>query len=527
MDEASVEGATTLDAGKSDRGRDPVSLDFTWLGKTVAITPETDLDHGTEYTLTVGTGAENEAGVPLGAAWSIDFTTEPSWPVVTEAHPADGATGVPLNTNVIIAFSQPMDQTTTEAAFGTDPVVAFSVHWENDDQVMRIEFLDDLTASTAYTVTVGATAEGADSGQPLPADYVLGFTAGTGVDDTPPTIVSWNPANGSTDVPRGIGSMSITFSEPVNPKSIYPELIDARFMALMGLFEDTEPDWNADFTMMTVQVGILPPGTEIFIDLTPFSDLAGNESANPPEWRVTTAGTADWFPAAEGDWWLGFEFEFDEGGMAAWEYIDKVEDVSGNDFDINHYLDNGLRSLDQLDSAEYMTKLSDRIELRGFGEYDEGDWLDQAFTPPIDFFWLPPTLGLTWSDVATIDLGEGETGDLTITGEILDFEDFAFGEDSPDDPLMGSTKAGGQRLFGRENGEPEAVFPECAVVELTHTIVADLGEGPMTVHEGIDTLWVCSGVGVVYERAHSSDWDGEQLDDYHGAQMIYLWSVGQ
>ena len=77
-------------------------------------------------------------------------------PSVLSTFPANGATGVPLNTQIRVTFSEQMDTASAEAAFGITPVVAGTFEWAANDMYFRPA--QDFAAGTAYAVAVETTA---------------------------------------------------------------------------------------------------------------------------------------------------------------------------------------------------------------------------------------------------------------------------------------------------------------------------------------------------------------------------------
>jgi hypothetical protein len=69
MDHASVEGAITISP-------EVEIINYSWVGNTLTITFESDLEYGADYTVTIGTGAQDEAGNALEGPHSWDFSTK-------------------------------------------------------------------------------------------------------------------------------------------------------------------------------------------------------------------------------------------------------------------------------------------------------------------------------------------------------------------------------------------------------------------------------------------------------------------
>lgn len=97
-------------------------------------------------------------------------------PTVVSTAPAAAETNVIRGAGIVITFSTTMDHPTTEAAFSILPATAGAFSWNG--AVLTFQPTVDLAASTAYQVTVGATAQ--DSlGTPMGAPFVLNFSTGT------------------------------------------------------------------------------------------------------------------------------------------------------------------------------------------------------------------------------------------------------------------------------------------------------------------------------------------------------------
>ena len=150
--------------------------------------------------------------------------TDDTGPVVRGISPESGATGVPLNANVVVEFSEPVagttvsDQTVVVSSGGV--VVPGEIMLERGGRVVRWKpaNLELLKADTLYevTVTTGITDL---AGNPLQAQYTAFFTTGSVTDNEAPAVVSVSPVNNSQDIALDT-PIVITFSEPINPAFI-------------------------------------------------------------------------------------------------------------------------------------------------------------------------------------------------------------------------------------------------------------------------------------------------------------------
>lgn len=104
MDWPAVVAATTLTAP----GGQPVGLGWQAQGNTVSFLPSGGLVTG-RYTAQVGTGASDLFGNPLAQAATWQFDVDATGPVLLESTPADGAGDVPLDSSIVLRFSEALD----------------------------------------------------------------------------------------------------------------------------------------------------------------------------------------------------------------------------------------------------------------------------------------------------------------------------------------------------------------------------------------------------------------------------------
>ena len=493
MDETSVENATSL----SDPTLGLVSYSTEWLGNLFVLHPDASLDAEVDYTLVIGTDAESAAGVALAEAFSSSFTTLPDHPVVLETLPGDGATGVGTNSAVSILFSQGMDQSSTEAALSVDPSIAYSVSWPESYR-LQMDFLTDLDPSTTYTITVGASAEAEGGGSSLGTDYAFSFTTGTGIDNTPPSITSYSPANGATNVSVDVGEVVLTFSEPIQGLDDIDALDVRLYLAALG-----NPELSPDGMTWTVHLARLPAGSTLSVDFGPILDLAGN-SYDPPEYSFTTGGTPEFYPASLGDFWT--YGVVDDGG----EYFERisVDAVTGNSFTKGIYSESFAdREFDQLEEVDNYTRTSTSLYWTSWTEYYDLD--SQTWDPEPDIEWLhfPIQMGQSWNGqtFATIETALGR---ITYEAEVTAIEDVLspFGLSASKDNRAWDSRQGG------------FVYPDCAKVELSYTLEASDGEGGWLVFlSGTEVDHYCAGLGLVQSVTDDTEYNelGNPVGTHH------------
>ena len=106
-------------------------------------------------------------------------------PSVVSSYPANGATGIPTNTQIRVTFSEPMDTASAEAAFHIAPAVTGKFDWASDE-VMYWKPDTVLSVQTSYTFSVDTTATDVAGNRLQPAGPFQFFTGDT---TSPPAMV--------------------------------------------------------------------------------------------------------------------------------------------------------------------------------------------------------------------------------------------------------------------------------------------------------------------------------------------------
>ena len=159
----------------------------------------------------------NDPPQNMTANFVFSFTIDQA-PSVTATTPTNGATGVAINSNVSITFSEPVNVTGEWFSIacptsGTRNVAATVV--TGGPTTFTINPNVDFANGEVCTVTVNASqVTDQDSGDPpdnMAANFVFSFTTV----DIAPTVTATTPTNGATDQPTNT-DITVTFSEPVN-----------------------------------------------------------------------------------------------------------------------------------------------------------------------------------------------------------------------------------------------------------------------------------------------------------------------
>ncbi|HEX7342719.1 MAG TPA: Ig-like domain-containing protein, partial [bacterium] len=296
MDSLTITAATmTLHQGTT-----PISGTVTYNGVTATFNPASLLTASTVYTATITsgtTGVKDLAGNAMADDYVWTFTTgttlDVTPPTVISTVPANDATDVSLNGNIIARFSEVMDPLTITTTTMTLQQGATSISGTVTYIGVTAIFnpASQLTASTVYTATI-TTGVSDLAGNAMADDYVWTFTTGTILDVTPPSVVSTVPTNGATGVSLN-GNITATFSETMDPLTITTATMTLQQGTTLVSGTVTYAGVTATFNpasqliASTVYTATITTGVE---------DLAGNAMADDYVWTFTTGTTGDITP---------------------------------------------------------------------------------------------------------------------------------------------------------------------------------------------------------------------------------------
>lgn len=199
----------------------------TWPSANVAqwSTPGESYAPNTLYTFSVT--ASDLAGNAMAMPYVFKFTTVAvvTPPTVLRMFPANGATGVPRNSSIVIFFSEAMNTTAVEAALRINGSVrAGTASWDAAKKILRFTPTIDWATGTQSVSLAGSTDL---AGNEL-ALFFSSFVAGLN-DTTAPTVSSTTPTAGQTDygpftscdvATRRPRTIAITFDELMDPLSL-------------------------------------------------------------------------------------------------------------------------------------------------------------------------------------------------------------------------------------------------------------------------------------------------------------------
>ncbi|MHC5062772.1 MAG: Ig-like domain-containing domain, partial [Planctomycetota bacterium] len=200
--------------------------------KTLTMVPYDELvvDRGYTISLASGPGAITDlSGNPLATPSIFNFQVgnDLQAPQLLAASPADAATRVSPNVQVVLSFSEALDPATVNEGSveltGPEGSVTGSISLQAANQQIAIVPDGNLSPGTRYEVVVRGTHEGLRdlAGNPFLFDQTLSFT--TSDDASTPSLQVW-PRNGETTAPIGV-HLSILSSEALDPGTVHSGLV--------------------------------------------------------------------------------------------------------------------------------------------------------------------------------------------------------------------------------------------------------------------------------------------------------------
>jgi len=276
---------------------------------TVTINPAGDLASYTDYYLTVAstaitdTAGNSYAGISDPA--SLNFTTADTViPQLVSTTPVDGATGVAVDTNITLVFSEdvsPADgnitihDNTNGGIAATIPATGGRV--TTDGSTVTIDPAGELASNADFWVDIAAGAFTDQAGNPysgISDPTALVFTT---ADTTAPVLVTTSPLDGATGVAVAT-NITLTFTEPVYAAAgtITIHHTDTGTVAETISATSSQVSGAGTATVTIDPTGTLTSDTDYHVTVTAgaFQDAAGNSYAgvtNPTGLNFATADT--------------------------------------------------------------------------------------------------------------------------------------------------------------------------------------------------------------------------------------------
>jgi hypothetical protein len=250
-----------------------------WINTSIySFEPASGLAGGADYSITVD-GLTAVDGESLAAPYVFTFST--ATPIVLDVEPMGEQ--VPPAADVIVTFSQPMDQESSEQAFSmldeqSGDSVDGAFAWSEDASRLTFSPADPLTFGARYEVVVEATAQPASRQGTLREAYSSSF------DVAPlPAVVSTSPEDGQTGVPTD-RTVTIRFNTPLSYTTVLPNISVSPVLTSTQVYSFYS-EYAGEVTLRWTKEAYTPYTVTIGADI---ADLYGNPLGQESVIQFTT-----------------------------------------------------------------------------------------------------------------------------------------------------------------------------------------------------------------------------------------------
>ena len=231
------------------------------------------------FTITVGCEDRN----------GITFPLESTPPVVNSTDPTNFATGVAINKNITVLFSEAIDATTLSTAtfiLKQGSITVPGVVLASGTSAIFIPS-DNLSPNTTFTATITTGIKDL-AHNAMAANYVWSFTTGATADITSPLVNFTDPLNAATNVIMN-KIITVTFSKAMDVSTMA-----TAFKLMQGTATIPGTVTYSGTTASFTPTSNLAPNT-IYTGTvsTAAKDIAGNALSSNYVWNFTTGTTQD------------------------------------------------------------------------------------------------------------------------------------------------------------------------------------------------------------------------------------------
>ncbi|MDA8538337.1 Ig-like domain-containing protein [Candidatus Pelagibacter bacterium] len=262
----------------------------------ITVNPSVTLDSSTEYYVLIDATAFDDSAdnsyAGISSTTALSFTTvDNTLPTLSSSSPADNATAVDVNANIVLNFDESVDvetgnitikKTSDDSTVETISVTGGLVSGSGSSQI-TVNPSSTLDSETEYYVLIDATAFDDSSNNSyagISSTTALSFTT---ADVVNPTLSSSSPADNATDVARD-ANIVLNFSESVDvesgnitiKKTSDNSTVETFNVATSGQVTGTG---TSQITINPTSDFIAGIEYYVLIDATAFDDSAGNSYA--------------------------------------------------------------------------------------------------------------------------------------------------------------------------------------------------------------------------------------------------------
>jgi hypothetical protein len=256
------------------------------------------------YTEGVSLPTSQQASTALLEIRGTTVTADITPPTVSSVTPANGATGVSVNTTATAIFNEAMNAatingSTIELRNSSNALIAAAVSYNAATRTVTLTPSPALANSTVYTAKIISGASGVKdaAGNALANDYSWSFTTAA-ADITPPIVSSVTPINGTTGVAVST-TVTTTFNESMNAATINSSTIELR--NLSNALIASVVSYNAGTRTVTLTPSAALANSTIYTakiisGASGVKDAAGNALASDYSWSFTTVAPTSQSP---------------------------------------------------------------------------------------------------------------------------------------------------------------------------------------------------------------------------------------
>ena len=201
-------------------------------------------------------------------------------PTVVTVSPANGLSGVPLNANVGVTFSAPIDPTTVsgttiQLSGGGMTSMPASISLTNNNQTVEIAPEAPLPPSTQMTLTISGVTDVAGN---VIATHTTQFTTGTAAATAAPGVVTANPVPNATAVPLN-AAISLQANAEIDGTSVTSSTFKVQDNTLNQYLSGTYSLSADGMTSYFLPAAQLTGGHQytVYFDRYGMTDVAGNQ----------------------------------------------------------------------------------------------------------------------------------------------------------------------------------------------------------------------------------------------------------
>ena len=281
-------------------------------GSSLTLSPDGGMEYDTQYYVLIDNGAiEDVAGNPYPgisdtSAWTFTTEADTDAPTSTPGSPANGATDVPVDSDLVLNFDEPIQAgsgeiTLHDASNGStlDSLDVSSSEVEVDGSSLTLSPDGGMEYDTQYYVLIDNGAIEDVAGNPYPGiSDTSAWTFTTEADTDAPTSTPGSPANGATDVPVD-SDLVLNFDEPIQAGSGEITLHDASNGSTLDSLDVSSSEVEVDGSSLTLSPdGGMEYDTQyyVLIDNGAIEDVAGNPYpgiSDTSAWTFTTEADTD------------------------------------------------------------------------------------------------------------------------------------------------------------------------------------------------------------------------------------------